>query len=572
MASYEELKKRAYQLKASQTAQEEKEHDDTKSRYQALKEKARSSTVTIPTKLNGSQISKWYSSASDVSKKAYEYLSSDGYKQSDSGYIAQIDSYLKQADDVAQYIRANRSSIGDFDGAIKNHYDSVNYLRSLQDSLKDAVNYYAQWDSADAYDAWYKKESFISDYLKDPQKATSTADYDDTWVKEAEERAEKQRVLGAEDYADNSRYVSTKADDFWSKMWSAYGLGYGDITYEYINNQNGLRDKIKKKSIIYRSDTKDKEDTFEEKHLDYMEPDEVGIYNYYYSKFGKEKAEEYLDNIGGTLEARANNQTVENATKFASEHPWISSAAAVATSLGSGFEYIEDVLEYGKDKLVGDPARLGTNEAALMTNTIRGTVSEKVDWEIGNWDAFDFLYGTAMSGIDSMVAGTVFGGFGGTVLGLSAAAQGTNDALARGMNDGQAFWNGLMSGVFEGLFETVSIGNFNKLKEIAPESVKDIIKNLGKSMLVNASEETLTEIANIGYDTLVNGEFANYTWEELKNGAWKDALWQVLEAGASGALMGVGMGGVGNAIGYFNGAKDAKQLYGGSQQELVGGL
>jgi hypothetical protein len=51
---------------------------------------------------------------------------------------------------------------------------------------------------------------------------------------------------------------------------------------------------------------------------------------------------------------------------------------------------------------------------------------------------------------------------------------------------------------------------------VAPDSVKSIIKNLGKSMLVNASEETLTELANITYDTLINGEFANYTWEELK--------------------------------------------------------
>ena len=372
------------------------------------------------------------------------------------------------------------------------------------------------------------------------------------------------------DFESGSGYASTKSDGLWEKMWSPMGMGYNDLTYEYINNQNGIRDEISRKSVAYRADTKQSESTYEKKHYDYMKPEEVSIYNYYYSKYGKKKAEDYLDSIAGTLEQRANNEMVANVTKFAGEHPFVSSALSVGTSVLSGQEYVGDLIEYGKDKVLGKPANLGTNEAALMTNTVRGTVSEQVDWEIGNWDAFDFLYSTAMSGADSLVAGMTFGNMGGVVLGLSAAAQGTNDALARGMSDGQAFWNGLISGVFEGLFESVSIGNFNRLKEVAPESVKDIIKNLGKSMLVNASEETLTELANITYDTLINGEFANYTWEELQNGAWKDALWQVVESGASGALMGVGMGGIGNAIGYYNGSKNAKQIYGGSQQELVG--
>ena len=379
--------------------------------------------------------------------------------------------------------------------------------------------------------------------------------------------AETFDIMGAEDFGDHSRYASTKTDDFWEKAWSQYSLGYNDLTYEYINNQDGIRDEINFKRFAYGADT-DKASSFA--HYDYMTPDEVAVYNYYYAKEGKDRAEEYLDSIKATLEARTNRETVDRVSKLADAHPVLSSALSVGSSLGSGFEYIGDVLTYGAEKLQGRDTRLGTNEAALMTNAIRGTVSDKVDWEINGWDAFDFLYSTAMSGADSMASGLVFGNYGGAVLGLSAAAQGTNDALERGMSDGQAFWNGLVAGTFEGLFETVSIGNFQKLKEVAPESVKDIIKNLGKSMLVNASEETLTELANITYDTLINGEFANYTWEELKAGAWKNALQQVIEAGASGALMGVGMGGVGNAIGYYKGNREAKQTYGEFQHELVG--
>ena len=430
----------------------------------------------------------------------------------------------------------------------------------------------SSFESQDAYDTAVRKYGYQQKYEgKGYDEVLSLLEaMEDGEEKDWLEAYKPNAVKYNPDFSTGSGYVSTKADGLWEKMWSQYGMGYGDLTYEYINNQNGIRDEINSKSRSYRADTKDSKSTFEENLYDYMSSDEVSIYNYYYSKHGKEKAEEYLAAIAGTLEERANNETVRNVSQFASEHPFISSALSIGTSVGSGLEYIGDVVEYGKDKVLGKPARLGTNEAALITNTVRGTVSDQVDWEIGNWDAFDFLYSTAMSGADSLVAGTMFGNLGGVALGLSAAAQGTNDALDRGMSDGQAFWNGLFSGVFEGLFESVSIGNFNKLKEVAPESVKAIIKNLGKSMLVNASEEALTEIANIAYDTLINGEFANYTWEELQGGAWKEALQQVLEAGASGALMGVGMSGVGNAIGYFNGNQSAKQLYGGSQQELVG--
>ena len=46
------------------------------------------------------------------------------------------------------------------------------------------------------------------------------------------------------DFSSGSGYVSTKTDGLWEKMWSQYGMGYGDLTYEYINNQNGIRDDL----------------------------------------------------------------------------------------------------------------------------------------------------------------------------------------------------------------------------------------------------------------------------------------------------------------------------------------
>ena len=295
-----------------------------------------------------------------------------------------------------------------------------------------------------------------------------------------------------------------------------------------------------------------------------MTGDEVAIYNYHLAKNGKEAAQNYLDSL--ELKGRHEQKNLEMLKSFTEEHPVLASGMSVGSSLASGIEYVSDSVRY----LTGIDEEMDTNLLSQQTNVIRGTVSDMVDWEIGNWDAFDFVYNTTMSGVDSFAAAAL-GNYGGIVLGLSAAAQGTNDALARGMSDSQAFWNGLFSGVFEGLFETISIGQFKALKEVAPESVKAIIKNLGKSMLVNATEEMATEFANITYDTLINGEFANYTLDELMNGAWKQAAAQIIESGASGALMGLGFGSAANVGGYFSGKSEtAEALYGSDPGALVG--
>ena len=529
---------------------------------------------TAASSVDGEYINKFLSDFNSYAPKvqsAYEKL---GWKTATSGELDDLfggtgDDLKYRTALVGSYLASHKDSLDEktYNGLTEQLSSISKFLKQVSGGYSNAKEFYSQWESEDAYNAWESKESFISEYISDPEKAMQTHDYDHNWLREAQYRAETKKVRDAEDFRDFSKYASTKTDNWWESAWSQYSMGYGDLTYEYINNQDDIRSEITRKQAAYSADTKNGTDY---KIYDYMNDDDVAVYNYYYAKDGKDRADAYLDSIRATLEARKNRETVENVSKTAGEHPVLSSIASVGTSLGSGFEYIEDLLDYGAGKISGRDVQLGTNENALVTNAIRGTVSEQVDWEIGNWDAFDFLYSTAMSGADSLTSGFVFGSLGGVVLGLSAAAQGTNDALARGMSDGQAFWNGLFSGVFEGLFETLSIGNFNKLKEVAPDSVKTIIKNLGKSMLVNASEETLTELANITYDTLINGKFASYTWEELKNGAWKEALAQVIEAGASGALMGVGMGGIGNAIGYFKGSSEAKQVYGDDPKALVG--
>lgn len=283
-----------------------------------------------------------------------------------------------------------------------------------------------------------------------------------------------------------------------------------------------------------------------------MNEKEQLVYNAYYYRGEYDKAEEYYKSIEGDLEERARSVANTNAANFAKAQPFWSSAQSIGHSVfGTPTEAAVDLIKYGIDA-VKDPttAKLDRNDIADTVNITRQTVSEDMT-PVGR-----FFYNTTMSGLDSLLSGLAFGNVAGVTLALSAGSSAYNEGLDRGMSSGQAMAYGVASGLFEGIFESWSLGNLEALKEISPKTWKDVVLNIAKSMGVNASEEMATEIANIAYDAIFNGQLSNYQ-EMLDSGMTEwEALGQftlqVLEAGASGALMGFGFGGVGSAIGYFN--------------------
>lgn len=113
-------------------------------------------------------------------------------------------------------------------------------------------------------------------------------------------------ALNAEDFNENNQYVSTKYDGFsWDKLFgNQYGMGYADLTYEYINNIDGMRDEINRREATWDGNSADSDSPFEKRGLDYMNDNEVKIYNYFYATEGKEKAEEFLDSIQESLNYR----------------------------------------------------------------------------------------------------------------------------------------------------------------------------------------------------------------------------------------------------------------------------
>ena len=167
-----------------------------------------------------------------------------------------INSLLAKADDWRKQYAGNEQAISYIDSVV----DALNTAKSYSFGNRQ---FFSNFDTDEEYNLWFKKESFISKYLEDPDTATSTLDFEDSWLEEAQIRAEKNRILGAEDFQDHSKYVGTQLDNWWDIAWSQYSMGYGDLTYEYINNQNGIREDITSKSIAYRADTKDGKSSFD---------------------------------------------------------------------------------------------------------------------------------------------------------------------------------------------------------------------------------------------------------------------------------------------------------------------
>ncbi len=284
----------------------------------------------------------------------------------------------------------------------------------------------------------------------------------------------------------------------------------------------------------------------------------------------------------------------EQMREFEREHPVLSSVASVPMNVAGGavspFAIVEDAKDVARAKSLGmgdiglDPNN-PYNTFGNASQSIRDEFTKTHDLMIGDFDAGDFLYNTAMSGLDSAAASVLPGWGGALVLGSSAATSKANELSQRGIATDKAIFGGIMAGAAETVFEKISIGNLKSFKEVSPKTVGDIVKNIAKSMGVNASEEAATEIANIAYDTLANGGLSQYettvryyinekgmTPDEAKKKAALELAGQIGEAAASGALMGLGFGGAGNAMGAARTASAYSQLGAAMQGQQRAGI
>lgn len=563
---------------------------------------------------NDKEMHDWFESTGRTTRSANSRLQNSSYanwKRDSENTKSAVNSDLEKADRIKSYLDAQREQLGEerYNTFMARYEEYKNALQQTSQNLQKESDYYSDTRNSGVMDTMTEDDmkGRLDDIKNEKKKNRSesfknrvwaflstmqgnTADYE-KYTEEAKAAKNKLNNLKSESAALESEIYNRDISEKLSQ--------FDEATLKEIQSIPELKDRIKLEESVgtsgnnknvyeYNQRLKEIEDKVRAKG---MNPDELE--NYFAYEYNRRKNEQIQDAV----------------RDFSADHQVIASALSVPVNLtSSGAGYLDAAAQQVGRKLTGSYAPVDYNRdagiASRLSDTAREAVMDEHDWKLGDWDAFDFLYGTGMSALDSAAsaaAGNLVGGalantgagikaagkvaeaVGGGILGLSAANSTMRDIKARGGNDDQAVIGGAVSGIFEGLFEKVSIGNFNKLKEVDPRSMRDVAMNILKSTGVNFSEEAATEIANIAYDTIANGDISNYklmiaayekqglSEAEAKKKVAGDLALQVVEAGAGGALMGAGFGVVGSGLGYLNHRKQGTNITGKTVAGFAGG-
>ena len=556
----------------------------------------------------------WFESTGRTTRSANSRLQNSSYanwKRDSENTKSAVNNDLEKADRIKSYLDSQREQLGEerYNTFMARYEEYKNALQQTSQNLQKESDYYSDTRNSGVMDTMTEDDmkGRLDDIKNEKKKNRSESFKNRVWAflstmqgntADYEKYTEEAKV--AKNKLNNLKSESTALEsEIYNRDIAEKLSQFDEATLKEIQSIPELKDRIKLEESVgtsgnnknvyeYNQRLKEIEDKVRAKGIN---PDELE--NYYAYEYNRRK-----------------NEQVQDAVRdFSADHQVIASALSVPVNLtSSGAGYLDAAAQQVGRKLTGSYAPVDYNRdagiASQLSDTARGAVMDEHDWKLGDWDAFDFLYGTGMSALDSAasaaagnlvggalantgagikVAGKVAEAVGGGILGLSAANSTMRDIKARGGNDDQAVVGGTVSGIFEGLFEKVSIGNFNKLKEVDPRSMRDVAMNILKSTGVNFSEEAATEIANIAYDTIANGNISNYklmiaayekqglSEAEAKKKVAGDLALQVVEAGAGGALMGAGFGVVGSGLGYLNHRKQGTNITGKTVAGFAGG-
>ena len=290
-------------------------------------------------------------------------------------------------------------------------------------------------------------------------------------------------------------------------------------------------------------------------HWDVMTNEEVGAYYYLLNTEGKDAAYEYLDSLTNTLQKRANYENKKTEMEISGEEGTITNldwlvrnASTVPDKVAGGIAgYIDNVSHY----IAGEDIEPYSNihGASLSATATREAAGETLDKKAGAEDANRWavkpsqLYQGVMSAADMATAMIVGPEVYGASMGMSAAEDTARDLWEQGEDNDTINALSTAAGTAEMLFEELSLDKIIKISNLAGEStakglVKNYLLNMVKSSGIEASEEVLTEAANMVVDYAVRGDRsdeAGYSFADVAN-----RLYQAGVGGAIGGLLGGG--------------------------------
>lgn len=400
----------------------------------------------------------WAKSSAAIINEIGEYYG--GYKQSDEAVDRDIA-------DRALDLLSKASSV-------RNQFARNSESRKSIDEMVSSLS--------QAYDWATRKMSEYKQYSSEAQyKYKDNTDFYDKYGK----------YLEAEDFEEKSQYVSTKyGEPKYNAISNMYtDTGFGDITYDYVNRNKDARSISELNSITNNSAFLGTNKSY----LDNMTDDEIGIYNYIYASYGKDRAESFLSDLTGELNARQRGEREQSMKEYADDSPVLSSAYSILTSPLKGLSYLGQIADYAANGEIDQNA--GYNKFSYENNAIRNEVSSNIENSGSLGGVGSFLYNTGMSMGDFLMTTAVSGGNSAmslAIMGSGAAADTVIASKDMGLSDRQSFLLGTIAGAAEIVTEKFSIDALFK-----SDWDKGALRYIIKNTLTEGAEEAGSDVINI---------------------------------------------------------------------------
>lgn len=495
---------------------------------------------------NGEDVlSRWYDSASNATSKAY-------YENQNTAF----DSLKNRADTISKYYQTADA----LKGSAKQFYDKYGYTDDSSDmqsaisdlniaeedaktNAKEIQNAMSDFDTEQEYKsavAQAKEDAKTSDDLQ-KEYDKKKAEYDSTWGdfnkeyaeiggsynnnpfttqgknanKKLQERTNQrteldnlQRKIDQKKELENEKKYYTdfrKQNPEVAKTLDAY---YDMQSYEEKHSKDALdtydREELKEKlkkgklptdSLYTDEEKKAIETNFNSlKTLDGWNVDQ--IYKYYKRAKDREKAEKENENI----------------KDFADKHPIASTAISTLNMIPSAFESSPKQVASVVDKWTGGDGYYNPEESAVYKNNLlQQKVASNIDNPLGR-----LAYQQGVSLVDNAIRmGIAYANpaVGLSMMGAEVATQGFNDTVENGGSVEQALATGLTYAGVEVLTEGVSLGKLKAFKNGGVKEFKSILKNAGKQILTEASEEVSATLLDSVADEIINGSLSQLETE-----------------------------------------------------------
>lgn len=494
---------------------------------------------------------------------AKQYVAKHGYTEDTEDYQA----YIQNAEDTENYYKNSakeiQNAMSDFD--TEQEYKSA--VAQAEEDAKTSDDLQNEYDKKKTeYDSIYgnnKEHKSRDDFNSDEEYNNYIYNYEGL----NKELSELQRKIDQKKELENEKKYYTdfrKQNPDVAKTLDAY---YDMQSYEEEHskdafdtyNKDALKEKLGKgksptDSLYTDEEKKAIETNFNSlKTLDGWNVDQ--IYKYYKRAKNREKAKKENENI----------------KDFADKHPIASTAISTLNMIPSAFESSPKQVASNIDKWTGGDGYYNPEESAVyQNNLLQQEVASNIDNPLGR-----LAYQQGVSLVDNAIRmGIAYANpaVGLSMMGAEVATQGFNDTVENGGSVEQALATGLAYAGVEVLTEGVSLGKLKAFKNGGVKEFKSILKNAGKQILTEASEEVSATLLDSVADEIINGSLSQLETEydryidsgmsetEAGQAVMLNYGGQIIQDAIGGALMGGISGTAVNTSQYRRNIKAGKSI------------